>query len=321
MKKVAVVFGGYGTQHVGMGKDLYDHYRIMQEYFEEAYNCQNLNFVKLCFASSDAELGQINNAYQSLFLYGSALFVMLKEMGVTVDAVTGFDIGYYAAVFGAGSITFPDGLYYLNKFAGFYEAYIQEHPLKAIEIVGLQEEDVQKYCAKFFRKRKPIYISLQKDNQTFVVAGYKETVENVELYIKGKFEQQEIKVKEAPIEPGLYSELMKPVYDQIKLYLEKIDIKDPVTPLISPSAQQLATALEIRSDLVGHLLYTFNYLHILKNLYKYDILIEVSAKGKLAEMLKKYYPEKEIISFSTKQDIEKIKELLGDQFKELERVS
>ena len=66
--KMGILFPGYGSQFVGMGKELYDASRIMQENFEEASICLNNNFVKLCFASSDAELSKIEHAYPALFL-------------------------------------------------------------------------------------------------------------------------------------------------------------------------------------------------------------------------------------------------------------
>ena len=47
--KIALLFPGYGSQFVGMGKELYDEYRIVQEYFEEASHVLNINFVKLMF--------------------------------------------------------------------------------------------------------------------------------------------------------------------------------------------------------------------------------------------------------------------------------
>ena len=57
--KIALLFPGYGSQFVGMGKELYDEYRIVQEYFEEASHVLNNNFVKLCFVSSDVEISKL----------------------------------------------------------------------------------------------------------------------------------------------------------------------------------------------------------------------------------------------------------------------
>jgi [acyl-carrier-protein] S-malonyltransferase len=71
--KVAMLFPGYSSQFVGMGKELYDEYRVVQEFFEEASNCLNLNFVKLCFASSDAELSKVHKAYPAMFLVSTSI--------------------------------------------------------------------------------------------------------------------------------------------------------------------------------------------------------------------------------------------------------
>lgn len=319
MKKVAVVFAGYGSQYVGMGKDLYDEYRIMQEFFEEAYNCQNMNFVKLCFASSDQELAQMNNAYQAIFLFGSALFSMLSAMGVEVAAVGGLDIGYFPALYASGAISFPDGLYYLNKLATFYESFLSENKFIAIEISGIDLADLEKSIKKFSKKNIPIHIVIQKGHQDFIVAGSLEPVNDLREYIETNFGTA--KIVDTDLTSGLYSNLMQPIYDQIKLYLEKIDVKDAALEFISPSNQKLTIAADLKNDLIEHMLHSYNYLNIIRNLNEYDILIEISAKGDLAENLKKYYPEKEIISFSKAKDIQKIKDLLGDKAKELERVS
>src|SRR5437870_3091921 len=106
--KIAMIFPGYGAQFVGMGKELYDESRVIQEYFEEAYNCSNLNFIRLCFASSDSELSQISNAYTSIFLLSCSLSELLKENNIKPDLVAGYGIGYFAAIFASGAITFPD---------------------------------------------------------------------------------------------------------------------------------------------------------------------------------------------------------------------
>src|SRR5438477_11718929 len=108
--KTALLFPGYGSQFVGMGKELYDEYRIVQEYFEEASNCSNVNFVKLCFASSDVELGKLAHAYMSLFLIGSCVSAVLKEQGIIPDVVAGYNNGEITSLFAGGCFSLPDGL-------------------------------------------------------------------------------------------------------------------------------------------------------------------------------------------------------------------
>src|SRR3990170_5846802 len=135
--KIALLFPGYGSQFVGMGKELYDEYRIVQEYFEEASNCLNTNFVKLCFASSDVELGKMGNAYTSLFLVGSATYAVLKEHGIEPDVVAGYNNGESAALFAAGCFSLPDGLYLLNKFCSFYQEIVDEMEVDVLHVTGI----------------------------------------------------------------------------------------------------------------------------------------------------------------------------------------
>ena len=116
MKKVGIVFSGFGGQFVGMAKGVYDGSRLVQEYFEEAYNCLDVNFVKLCFASSEAELAKIYNAYLAIFLADISLYTLLDELGIKPDVVAGHGMGRYAAIFVAGGFTLPDALYLLNKY-------------------------------------------------------------------------------------------------------------------------------------------------------------------------------------------------------------
>ena len=65
--KIGMIFPGQGSQFLGMGKEFYDKERIFQELFEQASNCLDQNFVRLCFASSEKELCKTINAQTSIF--------------------------------------------------------------------------------------------------------------------------------------------------------------------------------------------------------------------------------------------------------------
>lgn len=319
MKKVAVVFPGLGSQYVGMGKELYDNYRVIQEYFEEAFNCQNLNFVKLCFASSDNDINQVQNAYLSLFLINSAFFEFLKEMGLKVDVVAGEDIAYFNALAASGGISFPDGLYLLNKIANYFLSFLDQNQIEVLEVKGMNELDLEKLIQKCDLKKSPLRLSYVKSEDDFLVVGYEKSIEKL---VK-ELDKKEIKYNPRNVNLGLYSDIMPGIVDHIKLYLEKVDIKDSNIPVVSPiEGSQLTTKEDLRYDLLNHLINKFNLEEIINSLEDYDIIIEVGPKSKLIERIKRKFPEKEMLSFTgSKKDLEKIKEFLGENAKEIERVS
>ena len=310
MKKIALIFPGYGSQFVGMGKDLYDDYRIMQEFFEEAYSCQNLNFVKLCFASSDQELATMVNAFQSIFLLSSALYGLLKELGIKPAVVVGQDIGYYAALFASGTISFPDGLYLLSKLASFYEKILDGADIKMIEVSGFNKTELEKIVEKF-KKDTDLAIAVYKSKNDFLVGGHLESIDQLKDFFS-KIES--VKVSDAPAEIGLYSDAMQEVADQLKLYLEKVDFKDTDVPLFIVGRTGFATSgQDIKQNLIEQITKPFDWAQVLDELKDYDVIIEVGPKSTLTEVVKKYYPEKEILTFGNKSDVEKVKILLGEK--------
>ena len=136
--KIACLFPGYGSQFVGMAKELYDEYRIVQEYFEQANYClPDLNFIKLCFASSDIDISQMQHAYTANFLVGSSLYGLLREQGFKPDVVLGCNQGEYAALYAAKSFSFPDGLYLLSKYASFYMQALESMKVSLTQSKGL----------------------------------------------------------------------------------------------------------------------------------------------------------------------------------------
>lgn len=139
--KVGIIFPGYGSQFVGMGKEFYDSSRIMQEMFEEASQCLDVNFPKLCFASSAAELAKLEKGYVVLFATTFAIAQIMKERGITVSLVAGYDIGEYAAIATAGGISLPDALYLLNKYAVMFEELLQEKNTKQCALKALLKKN------------------------------------------------------------------------------------------------------------------------------------------------------------------------------------
>jgi len=120
--KVGLLFPGLGNQFSAMGKEFYEQSRVVQEYFEEASYCLGINAICLCFTYSNADFKKKSHEYSALFLMEVAIAQAIKEAKISVDFVSGRDIGFLGALCASGSLSFPDGLYLLSKFLALKES-------------------------------------------------------------------------------------------------------------------------------------------------------------------------------------------------------
>ncbi|HLJ31521.1 MAG TPA: ACP S-malonyltransferase [Candidatus Babeliales bacterium] len=307
--KTALLFPGYGSQFVGMGKELYDEYRIVQEYFEEAAHILNTNFVKLCFASSDAELSKLSNAYTSLFLVSASIYAILKEHDIHPDIVAGYNNGETAALFAASSLSLPDGLYLLNKFCSFYQEYIDNKDVDAMMVHGIDTAQLEKMCDQLNNQENKAFVAVYNSHVDNVVAGSRNTLSALQDMIDGHGT-----VEYVGAEVGLHSPLMNEVVDQFKDFLEKVDFKDVKIPLLSSLDGAVVTAgSDIKERFIRHINSALEWYEVIKALKDYDCIIIAPSSKKLHEMIEQQYPKKTIVSIAKKEDIEKLKEIINKE--------
>jgi [acyl-carrier-protein] S-malonyltransferase len=304
--KIALVFPGYGSQHVGMGKELYDEYRVVQEYFEEASNCIDINFVKLCFASSDEEISKLLHAYTSLFLIGSAVSALLKEQGIVPDVVTGYNNGETTALFASGCFSFPDGLYLLGKMCAFYQEALETMDVAAVRIAGISGKRLEKECRMLNDDVEKISVAIYDDEHDSIVTGDSTTVQQLCNIVEN---EPNIRIEYLVPEIGLHSALMDTVIDQFKIYLEKVDFKDVMTPMLSGIDGKLVVhGADIKDRYIRHIREPLHFDRVLEALDAYDMIIVVTPAQHVGALLKQKYPKKIIKMISKKSDIELFKE-------------
>lgn len=303
--KIAMIFPGYGSQYVGMGKELYDEFRVVQEFFEEASSCLNQNFVKLCFASSDAELGKLTNAYTTTFLVSSAIFALLKQEQIMPDVVAGYNNGEYAALFAAEGFSFPDGLYLLSKYTAFYQETVDRMNIAAIRVKQCSTKELEDICLKASETNHRVYIAIYHDPMTHVVVGDYTAIEHVRDLIERLLPTADI--DQMGTEVGLHSPLMNDVVEQFKIYLEKVDCKDLKVPLISGiDGHLLSDHIAVKDQVVRHINSPVRWTRVMDRLGSYDMIIEIGPGTMLSTMLKTYYPDKKIVAINKRADIEEL---------------
>ena len=303
-----MLFGGYSSQSVGMGKEFYDEYRIVQEYFEEASNCLGINFVKLCFASSDAQLSKIQNAYPSLFLVQTALAALLLQQGIRPTALAGYCDGEFSAFCVGGGINLPDGLYLIGKYAFLYEELLKSGAFGAQRVMGISAPELEQACQQASTEQEIVFIGIYYDQQDHLVTGHKKAIERLVTIITA---QKQVRFEYAGVGLGLHSLLMKDIVKLVKMYMEKIDFKAMKIPCLSAfDGIGLVQGIELKVHLLDHIHKPLRYISLLPALQSYDVIIEIGKNSTLHHLVKQYYPEKQIFEIKKCADLCALKKAL-----------
>lgn len=312
--KIAMLFPGFGSQFVGMGKELYDEHRIIQEFFEQAASCIDINFVKLCFASSENELRQMRNAYTAIFLVSSAIASLLKEKGIKPDVVAGFNQGEYAALLAAGGWTLPDGLYLLNKFAGFYQELLDSMDAAAFCIKGLHATDIETAATAINRRSKDkVYVALYETEYQHIVAGNAPAVKKLCDVVDSKGAEQKIIMKPEDLAVGLHSSLMNPVIERYKMYLEKTDFHDlDVCMMESLNGECIERGILTKERVIKRINSPVIWPKVMEGLALYDIIIQVGPGMQLAAWASHMYPHKKVMAINKPADIMELERIIQE---------
>ncbi|MDP3788084.1 MAG: ACP S-malonyltransferase [Candidatus Chromulinivorax sp.] len=311
-KTIGVIFSGYGQQFVTMGKDIYNESRHVQDLFEQASMCLNINFVQLSFASSDAEMSEVDKGYLAILLMQISIYSELSQAGLRPDFIAGYGIGEYAAAVASGSLSFADGLYLLSKYAKILKAFVEQNPNYAVLSLpkGFSLEVLEKFCEELSTDEKKVFVSAHNTQHGFYIAGHVDLLELVKEYCK----LHEIrKVKELSVSYGLHSVLVDSIVSALSPYLFKIDFKPLKFPVItnvdgvyvtSPDALESAILRGISSRVLWN--------EVMHGFVGCEVLICVGPGKQVAEWAIAQYPDKEIYCIENLADLKKVKQLLQE---------
>ena len=98
--KLAFVYAGQGSQHIGMGKDFYGEFPAFAEIFDHAP--VDFDLKQLCFSGPEEQLAQTRYTQPCMAAFAVGVTDLLYREGIRPRAAAGLSLGEYSALYAAG---------------------------------------------------------------------------------------------------------------------------------------------------------------------------------------------------------------------------
>lgn len=229
MKQVAFLFPGQGSQSVGMGKELFDQFKVAKEVFEEADDVLHFPLSRLCFEGPEEALKLTENTQPAVLTASiAALRVLQSERGIEPKFTAGHSLGEYSALVAAGALTFAEAVQIVRLRGKFMQEAVPVGEGTMAAVLGMERQEVEQICHEASNGEVIAPANFNCPGQ-IVIAGHTRAVERAIALVKQRGKKAMLLQVSAPF----HSPLMKPAGMRLREVLETISIQSIKTPVVT----------------------------------------------------------------------------------------
>jgi [acyl-carrier-protein] S-malonyltransferase len=228
--KTAFIFSGQGSQYVGMGKELSEHFPVAQEIFAEANDALGFDLKGLCFNGPEEELRLTANTQPCILTVSiAALRVMQQEIGWEADYLAGHSLGEFSALVAAEALSLQDAVRMVRLRGEFMQEAVPVGEGGMAAVLGLERSQVEELCEKAAEGEVLTPANFNSPGQ-IVISGNMKAIE------RGISVAQELGAKRAiilQVSAPFHSPLMKSAGQKLGEELAKIELNEVKIPVVT----------------------------------------------------------------------------------------
>lgn len=144
MNRIGFIFPGQGSQHIGMGKDFYDNFKVSKNVFNEMDDSLHLNLSKMCFNGSEEELMKTENTQPSIIATSIAMLKAIEDEGINCEYTAGLSLGEYSALLCGGMLSLSDIFKVVRERGLYMQEAVPKGTGGMAAILGLEIKEIFK---------------------------------------------------------------------------------------------------------------------------------------------------------------------------------
>lgn len=266
-----MVFPGYGSQHLGMLKDVPEevNYKRLTE-ASAAYTQRDIE--KISFDGPVDALNEYEVAYPLITIVNSIWGTLLDMDGVESEWVLGYDLGFFAALAQIGVISIGAALSLSVKYANSITRAINGSDGAQAVVMGLAPEKV----APLIENYPNVWLAYDNSVNNQVLSG---ALSSLEVLKPSLIDAGARRVTILAGVGALHSPMMEKVAQDMKSLFDQIEFSDANAPLVSCySPRIIEDAREMLDDFVASITTTLAFRPALEFLEEeHDLRIVLEA--------------------------------------------
>ena len=220
--RIAFVFPGQGSQHVGMGKALCDRFPEARAVFDEAEDALRMDLRQVCFDGPEADLNRTACTQPAILAVSvAALRVLEGRSGTRPSWVAGHSLGEYSALVCAGALGLADAVTVVRERGRLMQEAVPEGEGGMAAVLGLEASVVRDVCEQARGREAAAPANLNGGGQV-VVSGAREAVKRVAQLAR---ERGARKVVELAVSAPFHCALMEPAAEGLREVLEGVEVR------------------------------------------------------------------------------------------------
>ncbi len=227
---LAYIFPGQGSQAVGMGRDLAEHYPAARAAFAEADEALGFALSRLCFEGPAEELQLTENTQPAILTTSIAALRALEAAGLPApDFVAGHSLGEYSALVAAGALSLAAAVKTVRARGRYMQEAVPVGTGAMAAVLGAEPELVEQACAEAAQGEVCSPANFNSPKQ-IVIAGHAGAVERAMEWLKAHGVRKVVKLN---VSAPFHCALMQPAQERLAADLAQLEFNDLRVPLVT----------------------------------------------------------------------------------------
>jgi len=228
----SVIFPGQGSQLVGMGKNLYDKYSLVENLFKEADDTLGFSLSNLILNGPKDKLDLTENTQPAIFLVSYSIFNLIKkEFNINLNKASffaGHSLGEYSALASSGALSFANTLKILKIRGKAMQSSVPKGVGGMVAVLGAEIEKIEKIIQEN-KSKYECFVANDNSEGQIVLSGNNIDLEKMIVDLKAA----SIKNIKLPVSAPFHCKLMNKATLVMREELSKLNFEEPKNTLVS----------------------------------------------------------------------------------------